>query len=1290
MYSTIPDGTLTTAVYVNGQFDLGVKVNGAFGLSLEFNKQFPLWEQDKHLFYNETAVPGIGYCIAKTEDGIKSGAETDVDCGGPTAPACGIDKMCKVLSDCTVNEGWCKTMSSIMDPNTGVVTDLRQCQPLYCTNGALDPPEADVDCGLYCPNRCKGGQKCAQNQYNCEPGYSCDTTVVGGVVTSKCNKATCTNGTKDHADGHYEIGVDCGGPCKPCPVGSLCWNDADCATGKCVNAQIGVSSTGGAIAGYSVRYCAPVGCKSVVVNGSTTVDTFNGNNETDIDCGGPCAVGPKPSSLCSFSGCGDKAFKCKIFQHCQTNNDCISGNCVSGTCQQDDCSNKKQDGNETDIDCGGACPGALSSYYAPLKGQCDSGQKCQVDGDCFNPQFGGQCSAANTCVYSPCADGKLDTNEGDVDCGAVCNYAFGPDNRCKVGKTCQTQADCASGLACGFEKVGSKVTRCMACIQDGIQNGKEAGVDCGGACVVGSAGVDPGTGKCAIGGACTLDTDCQPAKMDTNVQKGWTLPMGWCDAGTCKNPCQNGKKDLGETDVDCGVKACLTRCKLGDGCATADDCPHDWQTKVISPLSGNAFPLVNRYCDPKTKTCNDFCLDGKPDYLDSGSGQFDSPYTDCGGPKCGGYGGCPVGAGCTSKFNYDCKSLFCKITQKGQFTQTLGTVDIGKCAVPGCDDGVQNGKEMGIDCGGACAKGCPAGTTCLKDKHSDCKSANCEPNKDVGFWITEYFPWGKELVGVCKAGYCENGEVTASPEYGETDIDCGGPVCDKCAWNKLCKMDTDCQTGQCVKQELNWTWGQCGINLCLNGKLDIQGETGIDCGGPCPKPCGLGGGCAVGSDCASGWCGGGKCAASACVDLLQSTGESDVDCGGKCALKCAVGKKCKTPTDCASGFCHQSKLLCVATVCEDGKKSASEAFVDCGGICPKKCANDAGCKQNVDCQSGICNTLKSKCSDSDCSDGVKTGTESDVDCGGGCAQKCATGAGCKLATECASGICSITSKCVVSVCSDGKLSGDETAVDCGGACATKCTKGLACKIDGDCASQSCTAGKCGSTCENLKLSTGETDVDCGGPVCGTCVVGKVCKANADCGSGSCAGGLCKSVCDPTKCGDSDPCTIDGCSTAGVCENKLAPDGSICGTLLACAAGKCGPHCNDGKKSGSETDVDCGGGCGKCYASKECANNLDCWSNTCVSGGNGKQTCLCGRGQNGIAVTTGAKILQICAPNHPAWGMVPEVPKTLTATNGGTTITDSKTGLVWQSAVAAIHDRPFPVPKPGLGTSHAGA
>ena len=137
----------------------------------------------------------------------------------------------------------------------------------------------------------------------------------------------------------------------------------------------------------------------------------------------------------------------------------------------------------------------------------------------------------------------------------------------------------------------------------------------------------------------------------------------------------------------------------------------------------------------------------------------------------------------------------------------------------------------------------------------------------------------------------------------ETDVDCGGPACPKCALGKACTVDTDCGPGACVK------------NLCdfppratCNDNQKNGAETDVDCGGPkCPK-CDDTKACAAASDCRSGQCESSACAAVAkaptCYDNQKNGAETDVDCGGPKCPSCNTGKGCVANGDCRSRKCN--------------------------------------------------------------------------------------------------------------------------------------------------------------------------------------------------------------------------------------------------------------------------------------------------------------------------------------------------------------------------------------------------
>lgn len=104
-----------------------------------------------------------------------------------------------------------------------------------------------------------------------------------------------------------------------------------------------------------------------------------------------------------------------------------------------------------------------------------------------------------------------------------------------------------------------------------------------------------------------------------------------------------------------------------------------------------------------------------------------------------------------------------------------------------------------------------------------------------------------------------------------------------------------------------------------------------------------------------------------------------------------------------------------------------------------------------------------------CTDGLRNGVETGTDCGGGTCPKCATGSGCKVASDCVSGVCATTCSkwqyfcnnnseqtlTEAPACNDSVKNGNEGDVDCGGGCSTKCTPGQSCNINLDCDSSNC-------------------------------------------------------------------------------------------------------------------------------------------------------------------------------------------------------------------------------------------
>src|SRR5262245_46028154 len=178
---------------------------------------------------------------------------------------------------------------------------------------------------------------------------------------------------------------------------------------------------------------------------------------------------------------------------CHSNDACSSNACVFGICAPS-CSDGIQDGNETDVDCGG-----------PDCDPCSDGQFCNSNADCIN-----SCDSSFTCCNS--------TGTSSV-CGANCT------DLCAAGETCTSNSDCANSL----------------CV-----NGT-----CGGSPV---CDPDNTTGDCSDGEICSSNAACS-----SNL----------C-YGTCAS-CSNNILDGDESDIDCGGTDC-SPCSDGFFCFGDSDC----------------------------------------------------------------------------------------------------------------------------------------------------------------------------------------------------------------------------------------------------------------------------------------------------------------------------------------------------------------------------------------------------------------------------------------------------------------------------------------------------------------------------------------------------------------------------------------------------------------------------------------------------------------------------------------------------------------------------------------------
>ena len=254
-------------------------------------------------------------------------------------------------------------------------------------------------------------------------------------------------------------------------------------------------------------------------------------------------------------------------------------------------------------------------------------------------------------------------------------------------------------------------------------------------------------------------------------------------------------------------------------------------------------------------------------------------------------------------------------------------------------------------------------------------------------------------------------------------------------------------------------------------------------------------------------------------------------------------------------------MLSASLTCANGVLDPGESDVDCGGICATKCAEGQRCTVPSDCVSGGCDETLAVCATASCSDGHRNGDETDVDCGGGSCPQCGEGKGCSQPLDCESHICQMAPGCTASPCKmECMASSTETSPD-GGVADGGSLGGKACSDASECDDHNpCTEDQCVPSggnefftiCYNQPLSGVACDDE------------SACTVNDTCQEGSCTG-------TAISCPAIDQCHLAGtCDPVGGCPNPAKDDGTPCDDGNACTSGEA---CQGGVCTGG-TAVSC--------------------------------------------------------------------------------------------------------------------
>lgn len=266
----------------------------------------------------------------------------------------------------------------------------------------------------------------------------------------------------------------------------------------------------------------------------------------------------------------------------------------------------------------------------------------------------------------------------------------------------------------------------------------------------------------------------------------------------------------------------------------------------------------------------------------------------------------------------------------GYRASLLASQACGTPVTPTCSDGIQNGDETGVDCGGSCAPcncdGTEVTVSITLDNYPEETSwtitnAGGAVVASGGTYASQ--PDGSTVSGTyCLPDGCY--DFTINDTYGDG-------IC--CSYGN----GSYSVSGGGATLASGGSFGNSEVtNFCVGGGpqptcddgIQNGDETGVDCGGSC-APCatcndGIQNGNETGVDC------GGSCAACpTCNDGIQNGDETGIDCGGSCA-PCNTGE-CSTVTVNSTSFDSWGIWNDGGSDCRRSSQDANYAFT--GPLC---------------------------------------------------------------------------------------------------------------------------------------------------------------------------------------------------------------------------------------------------------------------------------------------------------------------------------------------------------------------
>ncbi|MEZ4295154.1 MAG: hypothetical protein R3B70_09260 [Polyangiaceae bacterium] len=763
-------------------------------------------------------------CAEPAEECLQA-ACLDGMCGVANKPA-GTAVAAQTGGDCKVRQ--CDGEGALTEAvdESDVPVDGQDCTEDVCTDGVPSNPPlaADSPCGLNGALFCDGAGKCidcieaAQCGVDTECGqFTCEMGVCGTIhkrqgvplaaqTTGDCRVAQCDgNGGVEMAEDNADLPVD----------DSTCTEDL-CTAGLPSNPPLAPYTA--CSEGDGVLCDGSGACVECIV----AVECFAVNNgcQTPTCTAGVCGV--------DFSGMGTQATA-------QMDGDCQKVVCDGdgGTTSVADNADLPNDNNECTSD---SCVAGVPTFTDLALGTtCRASGVCDGNGDCVGCNASSDCPGADDeCKTRTCTDG-------------VCGFNFTASG---TPLSSQTAGDCKQDVCDGAGNVISQNADSDLPPDDGNQCTEQAcsagspwpGSPAGTSCSQNGGNHCDGSGSCVeclVPSECPgIDTECmtracsggvcgfvfKPAGFVLAQQTSGDCKVSQCDgAGSVVVAQSNG--DVPDDGNQCTDDVCTAGVASNPPSAANTACTQSGGVYCNGAGACVACNVASQCSGVDTDCQTRFCAGNACGFNFEANGTPTSSQTtgDCKQNVCDGSGGVT-----TVNFDTDlpndgneCTGDVCTSGVPSNPGLPLGTMcsqnggevcnGSGTCVAAGCSDGVQNGTETDIDCGGSCVTKCTIGQMC--GVGGDCAS------------------------GLCSGGVCV--ECTAPSDCPGTDNDCQTRICNSntCGYNFTSNGTlTSSQTsGDCKQNVCDGSGGVVSVNLDTDVPVDGNQCTDDACAAGVPS-----------------------------------------------------------------------------------------------------------------------------------------------------------------------------------------------------------------------------------------------------------------------------------------------------------------------------------------------------------------------------------------------------------------------------------------------------------------------